>query len=172
MKTIKRVLSIVLALITVFGVFCTAFAQDEQSGDQTEPAAEIDYLDSSAVDGKLYAYKGIEANLYIYPFPEEAESKFDIYKAQITCSDDSVLDYKPDKGEQARFGNVSITGKKLGSATITVTEPESGKSCSAQVTVLPAIGYHIRSFFINLEYVPFMIFMQIAAILNKFGLIQ
>ncbi|MBR3621717.1 MAG: hypothetical protein IKN56_09440 [Clostridia bacterium] len=172
MKNLKRILSLILAAITALGIFCIAYADDEPAVDPSTEAAAIDYLDTSAVDGKIYAYKGIETYFVVYPFPEESESRFDIYKAQITCSDDSVIDCKPNKGEQARFGSVLIKGKKLGKANITVTEPESGKTCEVEVIVIPSLGYHIKNFFMSLEYVPFFLFMRIAALLSRLGLIQ
>ena len=171
MKHFKKIICLALALLMVIPAV-TAFADEEPADEPAAQVPEIDYLDTSAIDGKLIAYKGIEAYFVVYPFPVESESRFDIYKAEITCSDDSVIEVKPDRGEQARFGSVLITGKKLGSATVTVTEPESGKTCEVEVIVIPSIGYYIRNFFMNLEYVPFFVFMRIVSILNQFGIIK
>ncbi len=171
MKIFKKILCIIFAVLMMLPVI-TAFADNEPADDPPVQSAEIDYLETSAVDGKLIAYKGIETYFVVYPFPEESESRFDIYKAQITCSDESVLEVKPNKGEQARFGSVLITGKKLGKAKVTVTEPESGKSCEVEVTVIPSIGYHVKNFFMSLDYLPFFLFMRIVSFLNKIGIIK
>ncbi len=171
MKIFKKILCIIFAVLMMLPVI-TAFADNEPADDPPVQSAEIDYLETSAVDGKLIAYKGIETYFVVYPFPEESESRFDIYKAQITCSDGSVLEVKPNKGEQARFGSVLITGKKLGKAKVTVTEPESGKSCEVEVTVIPSIGYHVKNFFMSLDYLPFFLFMRIVSFLNKIGIIK
>ena len=79
MKIFKKILCIIFAVLMMLPVI-TAFADNEPADDPPVQSAEIDYLETSAVDGKLIAYKGIETYFVVYPFPEESESKFDIYK--------------------------------------------------------------------------------------------
>ena len=166
MKIIKKVLCIIFTLLMILPAV-SVFADDEPADGPTTQIAEIDYLDTSAIDGKLIAYKGIETYFVIYPFPEESESKFDIYKAIITVEDDSIVKAVPDKEEQYRFGSVKITGLKLGKTTVTVTEPESGKNCSVEVSVLPGILYRIQNFFMFIEYIPYFIGIKLLSLLNR-----
>ena len=166
MKIIKTVLCITFAVLMLFTTV-SAFAEDEPADELPSQVAEIDYLDTSAVDGKLIAYKGIETYFVVYPFPEEAESKFDIYKATIAVEDESIVKAVPDKEEQYRFGSVKITGLKLGTTKVTVTEPESGKNCSVKVIVLPGIIYRIQNLFMFIEYIPYFIGIRLLSLLNR-----
>lgn len=149
----KRVCSLALALLMLLSLSVCAFAED---------APALTGLDTSAVDGKLIAYQGVETYFVVYPVPDEALARFDIRNAEITCSDPAVLDLAAEKVEEYRYGSVLVTGKQLGKATVTVTDPASGASCSVEVTVVPAFGYRVRNFFNFLNYLPFFLFMRIA----------
>lgn len=48
-----------------------------------------------------------------------------------------------------------------------MTEPESGISCSVKVIVVPAVGYYLRNFGNFLNYLPYFLFMRIAALFGK-----
>lgn len=172
MKTIRLFLSITLSLLAVFSCAAAGYAADTAtpaeaatSSDAAESGAEIpqiEYLETSAIDGRMSVYKGIEDFFVIYPTPEEAEPRFDIMKTVISLSEEGIVEASPEKIENYRFGNIRLKGLKYGKTTVTVTDPGSGLSCSVEVTVIPAIGYYIRNFFSALEYLPFFIFMWIA----------
>ena len=162
MKAINRILITVLSLVIVL---TPVFAFAEETPKENLPP--IESLDTSAIDGKLIAYKGFETYFVVYPYPEEAEPRFDIRNAQITVDDESIIIAEPEKEEQNRFGSVNITGLKLGKTTVTVIDPESGKSCSVEVTVLPGIIYRVQNFFMFIDYIPFFIGMRILSLLNR-----
>lgn len=158
MKTMKRFACAALAVLLLLSLMTAAFAEEV-------PA--LTALDTSAIDGKLTAYLGVPTYFVVYPEPLEAESRFDVRSAVITCSEEGVVEAVPEKVEEYRFGNVNITGLKLGSTVVTVTEPESGVSCAVRVTVVPAFGYRLRTFLNFLNYLPYFIFMRIAGIFYK-----
>lgn len=165
MNIIKRTVSAALALVIAFSLMAAVYAAEGEEPASAPPALES--LDTSAIDGKLIAYRGIETYFVVYPEPLEAETRFDVRNAVITVSDGDILSAEPEKVEEYRFGSVLITGKKLGSATVTVTEPESGVSVSVEVTVIPPLGYYVKNFFSFLEYLPFFIFARIVSIFNR-----
>ena len=165
MKTSKKLFCVLLALVMLFGLPSTVYSEDVS----VEPAEEIpalEGLDTSAVDGKMFAYVGEESYFVVYPEPLEAEARFDVRNAVITCSTEGTVDAKPDKVEEYRFGSVKIVGLKLGKTVVTVTEPESGVSCSVEVTVLPGIIYKLINLHNFLPLVPYLIFMRILSIFN------
>lgn len=154
----KKILSVLLALVMLLSLATIAFAED---------LPPLQSLDTSTIDGKHYAYVGVENYVVIYPAPEEAEARFDVRNAVITTSDDSVISVRPEKEEDFRFGSVMITGKKLGKATVTVTEPESGVSVSFKVVVLPGIIIRLQNFINSLQYIPYFIGMKILGIFGR-----
>jgi len=159
MTKTKRILSVILAALMAFSFAAVAFAADED-------VPPLEALDTSAVNGKMVAYIGVETYFVIYPQPEEAEPRFDVRSAVITCSKEGIVKAEAYKNEEYRFGSVNITGLKLGSTVVTVTDPDSGVSCSVKVTVLPSIIYRIQNFKIFLDYVPFYIFYWIMRLLG------
>lgn len=165
MNILKKSLCLLLAFLLPAMMCVPAFAGD--ADEPAPPVPELKSLDTSAVDGKLTAYVGVETYFVVYPEPLEAESRFDIRNAEITCSEEGIVSVKPEKEEQNRFGSVLVTGLKLGRTTVTVTDPGSGVSCSVEVTVRPAFGYRLLNFFSFLDYVPFFVFMWLA---GKLGL--
>ena len=121
--------------------------------DNDSPASEstkLVSLDTSAVDGKLKAYIGIETYFVVYPEPLEAEDNFDVRNTIITYSKDGIIEAVADKNEEYRFGSINVTGLKLG-----------------KTTVYPSFGYRLLNFISSAEYIPFLIFMWIAGIINK-----
>ena len=159
MKSIKKFLCIIFVFAMLTAVCTAAYAEGE---DPAEDIPALKSLDTSAVDGKLTAYVGVETYFVVYPEPLEAESRFDIRNAEIVCSEEGIVSVKPEKEEQNRFGSVIVTGIKLGKTAVTVTDPESGASCTVEVTVRPAFGYKLLNFFTFLDYVPFFVFMWLA----------
>ena len=153
----KKLLSLLLVLATLL-LFCVpVFA---------EATPQLEALDTSAINGKHYAYTGVENYVVIYPMPEEAEDRFDVRSAVITVGDERIVSVRPEKVVEYRFGSVLITGKRLGQTTVAVTDPESGVSCSFTVVVLPGFLLRVQNFFDSLQYVPFFIGM---ALLRLFG---
>ncbi len=167
MKTAKRILCVLLALLLLLPLASTAYAEDDLSENPVEEIPELKSLDTSAIDGKMFAYIGEETYFVVYPEPTEAESRFDVRNAVITCSEEGVVEAKPEKVEEYRFGNVTLTGLKLGKTVVTVTEPESGVSCSVEVTVLPGIIYKLINLHNFLPLVPYLLFMAIVSIFNR-----
>lgn len=168
MRTAKRITSILLAAVIALSFSVFGFAEETATpGDapatQTDApeVPEIEMLETSAVDGKLIAYKGVESYFVIYPQPEESEPRFDVRNTVITLSEEGIVEARPEKNEEYRFGNIVVKGLKLGKTVVTVTDPGSGKSCSVEVTVLPSIIYRIQNFHIFIQYVPFLIFAWI-----------
>ena len=172
MKKIKTAAGILLSLLIILSCFAPGYAADtasptdaatpSDSAGNEEEMPQIEYLDTSADNGKMYIYKGVEDYFVIYPSPEKAEPRFDIMKTVITVSEEGIVEAMPEKVPEYRFGNIRLKGLKYGKTTVTVTDPGSGLRCSVEVTVIPAIGYYIRNFFSALEYLPFFIFMWIA----------
>ena len=164
MKKRTKASALFLALAMLFSCCVTVFAEDEPPAAELPP---LESLDTSAVNGRLIAYRGVETYFVVYPEPEEAEGRFDVRNAEITCSKEGIVTAEPDKVEEYRFGSVKIMGLKYGSVTVTVTEPESGISCSVKVIVVPAIGYYLRNFGNFLNYLPYFLFMRIAALFGN-----
>lgn len=154
MKTLSKVIAVIMAAVMAFGFSSFAFAEGE-----SEP--ELKNLDTSAINGRLYAYKGVETYFVVYPEPEDAEYLFDIRDAEITVSKEGIIECHPEKVEEYRYGSVIITGIKLGSTEVTVTDPGSGLSCKVKVTVLPSIIYKIRNFYMFIDYIPYYIFARL-----------
>ena len=170
MKAFKKITALLLALLISAGFACTAFAQDDLPEDGTaeaEDAPALEGLDTSAIDGKMFAYLGIETYFVVYPEPDEALPNFDITKAEVTCSEEGIVKAEIDKVEEYRYGSINITGLKLGRTTVTVTDPESGISCNVQVTALPSFGYRLINFIRSLDYLPYFLFMRIVSIIGK-----
>ena len=167
MKTAKRLLCVLLALMMAFQLTATVFAEDNDPETPAE-VPQLVSLDTSAIDGKMYAYVGEETYFVVYPEPTEAESRFDIRNAEITCSEEGIIDFKTEK--EHRFGSVQIVGLKLGKTIVTVKDPESGLTCSVEVTVLPGIIYKLINLHNFLPLVPYLIFMRIVKIVS--GLIN
>ena len=141
MKTVKRLLAVFLSiLLLTFG--SAALAANE---------AKIESLDNSAIDNTMWMIAGGEDELYIYPRPDDAKDQFDIFTAVITSSDESVLGVRPGKRDTYEYGFVILTGKRTGSAVVTVTDPGSGATCSARVTVLPESLQTVMSLLVALQ---------------------
>lgn len=167
MTTAKRILCVLMALMMIIPLTLTAFADDDLSENPVEEIPELVSLDTSAIDGKMFAYVGEESYFVVYPEPTEAETRFDIRNAEITCSEEGIVEYRSEKEEQYRFGSVVVVGLKLGKTVITVTEPESGATCSVEITVLPSIIYRLINLHNFLPLVPYLIFMRIVSIFNR-----
>ena len=171
MKTSKRIICLLLSLIMAFSVSAVAFAEEASPENPPETSSqevpELKSLDTSAVDGKMYAYVGEKSYFVIYPEPLEAETRFDVRNTVITCSEEGIVEAKPEKIEEYRFGNINVVGVKLGKTTVTVTEPESGVSCSVEVTVLPGFIYKLINLHNFLPLLPYLIFMRIVSIFYR-----
>ena len=113
--------------------------------------AKIETLDNSAIDNTMWMIAGGEDELYIYPRPDDAKDRFDIFTAEITSSDESVLGVGPGKRDTYEYGYVILTGKRAGSAVVTVTDPGSGAACSVKVTVLPQYLQSVMSLLVTLQ---------------------
>ncbi|MBQ5970259.1 MAG: pilus assembly protein N-terminal domain-containing protein [Clostridia bacterium] len=124
----KKILSLLLVLTMLLSFGTLAFAEE---------APKLEALDNAIIGGSTRIYAGQTDEIHIYPKPDEAKEQFDIFKADITCSNPKVLDVQPGKRDSYAYGYVILTGKKTGTATVTVTEPESGVSCSFKVVVMP-----------------------------------
>ena len=141
MKTVKTLLAVLLsALLLTLG--STALAANE---------AKIETLDNSAIDNTMWMIAGGEDELYIYPRPDDAKDRFDIFTAEITSSDESVLGVGPGKRDTYEYGYVILTGKRAGSAVVTVTDPGSGAACSVKVTVLPQYLQSVMSLLVTIQ---------------------
>ncbi|MBQ6421219.1 MAG: hypothetical protein IJK02_09120 [Clostridia bacterium] len=141
MKTVKRLLAVFLSiLLLTFG--SAALAANE---------AKIETLDNSAIDNAMWMIAGGEDELYIYPRPDDTKDRFDIFTAEITSSDESVLGVGPGKRDTYEYGYVILTGKRAGSAVVTVADPGSGAACSVKVTVLPQYLQSVMSLLVTLQ---------------------
>ncbi len=142
MKTVKKLLAVLLSVLMLMMLGLTALAANE---------AKIKTLDNSAIDGSMWMIAGGEDELYIYPKPDDAKDRFDIFMAEITSSDESVLGVRPGKRDTYEYGYVILTGKRAGSAVVTVKDPGSGAACSVKVTVLPEYLQSVMSFLVTLQ---------------------
>ena len=142
MKTAKKLLSVLLAVLMLLMIGSTALAAAE---------TKIETLDNSTIDGSMWMIAGGEDELYIYPRPDDAKDQFDIFTAKITSSDESVLGVRPGKRDTYEYGFVILTGKRTGSAVVTVTDPGSGAACSVKVTVLPEYLQSVMSLLVTLQ---------------------
>ena len=141
MKTVKKLLAVLLSFL-LLTLGSTALAANE---------AKIETLDNSAIDNTMWMIAGGEDELYIYPRPDDAKDRFDIFTAEITSSDESVLGVSPGKRDTYEYGYVILTGKRAGSAVVTVTDPGSGAACSVKVTVLPQYLQSVMSLLVALQ---------------------
>ena len=141
MKTVKKLLAVLLSVL-LLTLGSTALAANE---------AKIETLDNSAIDNTMWMIAGGEDELYIYPRPDDAKDRFDIFTAEITSSDESVLGVGPGKRDTYEYGYVILTGKRAGSAVVTVTDPGSGAACSVKVTVLPQYLQSVMSLLVALQ---------------------
>ena len=141
MKTVKTLLAVLLSVL-LLTIGSTALAANE---------AKIETLDNSAIDNTMWMIAGGEDELYIYPRPDDAKDRFDIFTAEITSSDESVLGVGPGKRDTYEYGYVILTGKRAGSAVVTVTDPSSGAACSVKVTVLPQYLQSVMSLLVALQ---------------------
>ncbi|MBQ6165396.1 MAG: hypothetical protein IJK23_13070 [Clostridia bacterium] len=141
MKTVKTVLAVLLSVL-LLTLGSTALAANE---------AKIETLDNSAIDNTMWMIAGGEDELYIYPRPDDAKDRFDIFTAEITSSDESVLGVGPGKRDTYEYGYVILTGRRAGSAVVTVTDPGSGAACSVKVTVLPQYLQSVMSLLVALQ---------------------
>ena len=141
MKTVKTLLAVLLSIL-LLTLGSTALAANE---------AKIETLDNSAIDNTMWMIAGGEDELYIYPRPDDAKDRFDIFTAEITSSDESVLGVGPGKRDTYEYGYVILTGKRAGSAVVTVTDPGSGAACSVKVTVLPQYLQSVMSLLVALQ---------------------
>ena len=142
MKTAKKLLAVLLSVLMLLMIGSTALAANE---------AKIETLDNSAIDNAMWMIAGGEDELYIYPRPDDAKDRFDIFTAEITTSDESVLGVRPGKRDTYEYGYVILTGKRAGSAVVTVTDPGSGAACSVRVTVLPEYLQSVMSLLVALQ---------------------
>lgn len=147
MKTVKKLLAVLLSVLLLLLIGSTALAADE---------TKIETLNNSAIDNTMWMIAGGEDELYIYPRPDDAKDRFDIFTAEITSSDESVLGVGPGKRDTDEYGYyeygyVILTGKRAGSAVVTVTDPGSGAACSVKVTVLPQYLQSVMSLLVTLQ---------------------
>ncbi len=142
MKTVKKFLAVLLSVLLLSTIGLTALAAT---------GAKIETLDNSAIDNAMWMIAGGEDELYIYPRPDDAKDRFDIFTAEITTSDESVLGVRPGKRDTYEYGYVILTGKRAGSAVVTVTDPGSGAACSVKVTVLPEYLQSVMSLLVALQ---------------------
>ena len=141
MKTVKKLLAVLLSVL-LLTLGSAALAANE---------AKIETLDNSAIDNTMWMIAGGEDELYIYPRPDDAKDRFDIFTAEITSSDESVLGVGPGKRDTYEYGYVILTGRRAGSAVVTVTDPGSGAACSVKVTVLPQYLQSVMSLLVALQ---------------------
>ncbi len=141
MKTVKTLLAVLLSVL-LLTLGSTALAANE---------AKIETLDNSAIDNTMWMIAGGEDELYIYPRPDDAKDRFDIFTAEITSSNENVLGVGPGKRDTYEYGYVILTGKHTGSAVVTVTDPGSGAACSVRVTVLPQYLQSVMSLLVALQ---------------------
>ena len=142
MKSVIKLLSVLLSVLMLLTLGSVAFAANE---------ACIETLDNSAIDGSMWMIAGGEDELYIYPRPDDAKDRFDIFTAEITSSNESVLGVCPGKRDTYEYGYVILTGKSTGSAVVTVTDPGSGATCSVKVTVLPQYLQNVMSLLVTMQ---------------------
>ena len=142
MKTVKKLLAVLLSVLLLLLIGSTALAADE---------TKIETLDNSAIDNTMWMIAGGEDELYIYPRPDDAKDRFDIFTAEISSSDESVLGVRPGKRDTYEYGYVILTGNRAGSAVVTVTDPGSGAACSVKVTVLPQYLQSVMSLLVTLQ---------------------
>ncbi len=142
MKTFKKALAVLLSVLLLMSIGSTALAANE---------TKIETLDNSAIDNTMWMIAGGEDELYIYPRPDDAKDQFDIFTAEISSSDESVLGVRPGKRDTYEYGYVILTGIRAGSAVVTVTDPGSGASCSVKVTVLPQYLQGVMSLLVALQ---------------------
>ena len=141
MKTVKKLLAVLLSIL-LLTLGSTALAANK---------AKIETLDNSSIDNTMWMIAGGEDELYIYPRPDDARDQFDIFTAEITSSDESVLGVGPGKRDTYEYGYVILTGKRVGSAVVTVTDPSSGAACSVKVTVMPQFLQSVMSLLVTLQ---------------------
>ena len=142
MKTVKKLMSVLLSVLMLLTIGSAALAAG---------GAKIETLDNSAIDDSMWMVAGGEDELYIYPRPDDAKDQFDIFTAQISSSNESVLGVRPGKRDTYEYGYVILTGKRAGSAVVTVTDPGSGAACSVKVTVLPEYLQSVMSLLVALQ---------------------
>ena len=154
----KKTISLLLVVLMLLLPGATALAANE---------AKIETLDNSAIGDSMWMIAGGEDELYIYPRPDNAKDQFDIYAATITSNNESVLGVRPGKRDTYEYGYVILTGKKTGSATVTVTDPGSGASCSVKVTVLPQFLQSVMSFLVTMQTVLARLRISITSLFSK-----
>lgn len=154
----KKTISLLLVVLMLLLPGATALAANE---------AKIETLDNSAIGDSMWMIAGGEDELYIYPRPDNAKDQFDIYAATITSSNESVLGVRPGKRDTYEYGYVILTGKKTGSATVTVTDPGTGASCSVKVTVLPQFLQSVMSFLVTMQTVLARLRISITSLFSK-----
>ena len=142
MKTVKKLMSVLLSVLLLLMICSTALAAG---------GAKIETLDNSAIDNAMWMIAGGEDELYIYPRPDDAKDRFDIFTAEITTSDESVLGVAPGKRDTYEYGYVILTGKRVGSAVVTVADPGTGAACSVKVTVLPEYLQSVMNLLVALQ---------------------
>ena len=142
MKTAKKLLAVLLSVLMLVMIGSTALAAG---------GAKIETLATSAIDDAMWRVAGGEDELYIYQRPDDAKDQFDIFTAQISSSNESVLGVRPGKRDTYEYGYVILTGKRAGSAVVTVTDPGSGAACSVKVTVLPEYLQSVMSLLVALQ---------------------
>lgn len=142
MKNVKKLLAVLLSVLMLLLIGSTALAAD---------GTNIETLDNSAIDNSMWMVAGGEDELYIYPRPDDAKDLFDIFTAQISSSDESVLGVRPGQRDTYEYCYVILTGKRAGKAVVTVTDPGSGASCSVKVTVLPEYLQSVMSLLVALQ---------------------
>ena len=106
MKTVKKLLAVLMSVLLLLLIGSTALAADE---------TKIETLDNSAIDNTMWMIAGGEDELYY------------------------------------EYGYVILTGKRAGSAVVTVTDPGSGAACSVKVTVLPQYLQSVMSLLVTLQ---------------------
>ena len=142
MKTVRKLLSVLLSDLLLLTICSMALAANE---------TKIEALNNSAIDNSMWMIAGGEDELYIYPRPDDAKDRFDIFTAEIISSDESVLGVRPGKRDTYEYGYVILTGKCTGSAVVTVTDPGSGATCSVKVTVMPEYLQSVMSLLVTLQ---------------------
>ena len=142
MKTAKKLLAVLLSVLMLVMIGSTALAANGK---------KIETLDNSAIDDAMWMVAGGEDELYIYPRPDDAKDQFDIFTAQISSSDESVLGVRPGQRDTYEYGYVILTGKRAGKAVVTVADPGSGAACSVKVTVLPEYLQSVMSLLVALQ---------------------
>ena len=138
----KKAVCLLLSAVLLLTLGVAAFAAKE---------AKIETLDNSAIGDAMWMIAGGEDELYIYPRPDDAKERFDIFAAVITSSNENVLGVRPGKRDTYDYGYVILTGKRTGSATVTVTDPGSCASCSVKVTILPQFLQSLMSLLVKLQ---------------------